>query len=86
MNIDTITLEELHQLYNALCRVTHDEVVGAMAATIGADLDYANKQWGRFRDNPVTWCLSRNPATQGEAMLRLAKLNLSKREDASALR
>ena len=67
------TLKGLDRLYRGFQCISHKAFLDGMAEAFGSrDDEYANNQWGRVRDNPIGWCISRSPARQGEVMLALA--------------
>jgi hypothetical protein len=80
-----LTLATSRRLSKAFELITLAEFTRVLKETIRTTRDYAEACYSGFRMNPVAYCASRNPITQGEALFRLAltKLDQVGRDDDS---
>lgn len=64
-------LAALHLIWDGTERVTRAEFRAALKQSIGADSDYADLCYTRFKDNPAGYLTSRQPQSQSIALLDL---------------
>lgn len=72
LDLTTLTLADLENVTMGYQEITFDEFCAVLKETIGADRDYAGQVWQVFDRNPIGYCGSRFPLSQGEALTALA--------------
>ena len=67
-----MTFESAVAVRRALDDVTLEEFVRVVTRTVGATRDYAEACYSGYKLDPITYCGTRNPRSQGEALFRMA--------------
>lgn len=67
-----LTLQSVAELRHGFNRINADEFAEVLKKSIGADRHYAEVKYAEFQRDPIAYCASRHPITQGEALFQLA--------------
>lgn len=70
MTLSTLTLADLARLYRGFQAITSDEFIDVTGDRGSSHPSFDGVDW--FCADPIGYCTSRRPATQGEALLALA--------------
>lgn len=76
-----LSFKSVQKLMMGLQLIDFEEFALNLKETIGADRDYARKNWSRFQENPFYYMYSRSPPSQGEGLFKRAMAHTAKEED-----